>query len=59
MARSKQEPIRVLPAKVTPMSEEDYEELTDLLAELILEKLNRARRERRTDLLEAQDEAEL
>ena len=58
MARSKQEPIRVLPAKVVPLSEEDFEQVTDLLAELILEKLTRARKEQRTELRETEDEAE-
>lgn len=35
-------PIRVLPPIVVPASEDDFEEITDLLADLILEMLNRA-----------------
>ncbi|MGH2789313.1 MAG: hypothetical protein ACRDJV_15675 [Actinomycetota bacterium] len=56
MARSKTKPIRVLPGKVVPMSEEDFEEVTDLLAEIILERLNRARRARPIDLPEEEDD---
>jgi len=36
-----QEPIRILPAKVVPMSDEEFEEVTDLLADLIKIKRDR------------------
>lgn len=36
MLRKRQEPIRILPPVVEPMSEADFEEVTDLLADLIL-----------------------
>lgn len=44
MLRKRQEAIRILPPVVEPMSEADFEEVTDLLADLILEKIRRNRK---------------
>ncbi len=41
MVRKRQEPIKILPPVIKPMSEADFEEVTDLLADLILEKIRR------------------
>jgi hypothetical protein len=38
-----QEPIGILPAVIEPMSEADFEEVTDLLADLIWETIRRNR----------------
>lgn len=43
MVGAPQEPLRILPAVIEPMSEEDFEEVTDLLADLILETVRRKR----------------
>jgi hypothetical protein len=39
MVGKRQEPIRILPPIIEPLSEADFEEVTDLLADLIREKL--------------------
>lgn len=49
MTRPAREPIRILPPKFVPMSEEEFDEVTDLLAELILEKLRENRPDRQRD----------
>lgn len=51
--------MKLLPGVITPMSEAARAEVTDLLAELIVEKLREARKNKQSDLPEADNKADL